>query len=83
MQGRIGKRTWQEWATGIERNLRKSELGDAWAIVRLCLQPDFQELRLFEVTRFSDPRDWPSCWRRALSRELPVDDRGVRRRARR
>jgi hypothetical protein len=81
MQGRIRRRTWVDWRSGIEANLGKQPLGDSWIIVRTKFPDEFHELRLLEESDYSDPRGWSALWRRWLRRELPAADRRVRRRA--
>jgi hypothetical protein len=80
MQGRVRRRTWAEWVSGIEGNLSRAPLSDAWTIARDQL-PEFQEMRLLHETR-TDPRLWSPRWRRVLRRELPVHHPEVGRRAR-
>jgi len=79
MQGRVRRRTWTEWVSGIEGNLGRTPLSDAWTIAREKL-PEFREMRLLHETG-SDPRVWSPRWRRFLRRELPVHHPEVRRRA--
>ena len=84
MQGRISRRTWNEWQQGIETNLMRGGISQAWNVIAKQDDfPDFQELRLLFSTHFRrDPRAWNPAWRRALRRERGGSDLEVQHRAR-
>jgi hypothetical protein len=52
MQGRVRRRTWREWRQGIEANLDRGSIKDAWLAVCGKLD-DFDELRLLHVLAMS------------------------------
>ena len=80
LQGRVRRRTWEEWSRGIKGNLEREPMSSAWESVRSGL-PEFEELGLLSASRFSDPRLWNPLWRRVLRRELDVNDERVDSRA--
>jgi hypothetical protein len=65
--GRVSKTAWIQWRDGIEWNLAKPEIGEAWLTVK-DVTADFQELRRVEADGFPDPRRWEPIWRRPLVR---------------
>ena len=84
MQGRVSRRTWNEWQDGIKANLGRGGIGAGWNVIadRHKGFSDFQELRLLYESRFgSDPRGWNPLWRRILRREHGASDCVVKRRA--
>lgn len=69
LQGRVGKRTWNEWRQGISTNLSRGDIRKAWEVIvqRRDDFPDFEELRQLADSGFSsDPRSWNPLWRRIL-----------------
>lgn len=78
MHGRVRKRTWLLWSSGIQGNLERSGFRESWEAVR-WRTGDFNELRLVCDTRFGrDPRRFQPRLRRLLHRELPVEKVGWR-----
>lgn len=74
MQGRVCRRTWQEWREGIQSNLGRGAIKDAWSTAHESLS-DFDELRLLHDSGYSsDPRGWNPMWRRASRRELSAGE---------
>jgi hypothetical protein len=48
---RITAKTWQEWREGIEANLRRKELEDAWSYIAAKSPEEFMDLRTFVPPR--------------------------------
>ena len=56
--GRIGKRTWKNWCSGIQQNLDLPAFKRAWEEIK-AKTTSFKELRRLEESRFtSDPKQW-------------------------
>jgi hypothetical protein len=84
MQGRVGSRTWNEWKQGIQANLKRGGISDAWNAIAegQGAFSDFQELRLLCASDFRcDPRAWNPLWRRILRCEQGASEPVVQQRA--
>jgi hypothetical protein len=80
LQGRVRRRTWREWQQGIEANLGRGAIKEAWLVAHHKLD-EFGELRLLDDSGGKrDPRRWNPLWRRVFGRELPASDGRIRRR---
>lgn len=54
---RISKEIWEDWAEGIESNLKLPAISRAWTEIK-NKSSSFQELRRFEASLGSDPYEW-------------------------
>jgi hypothetical protein len=58
-KNRIRKETWQNWAEGIEANMRLPEFQRVWAQIKESLPNLFSELKRLEKENFkADPKKW-------------------------
>ena len=58
-RGRISKRVWKNWCSGIEQNLDLPAFTKAWTEIK-AKTPSFKELRALEDSGFKvDPKCWP------------------------
>ncbi|MGH2369822.1 MAG: hypothetical protein ACRDI2_16700 [Chloroflexota bacterium] len=65
MNGRIGRTTWLNWRDGIESNLRRPALSQAWSQVMKATTEGVCELSRLEASRVADdPRAWIPAWKR-------------------
>lgn len=58
-QGRVSKRTFSFWCSGIQAHLTRPAFARAWTDINTRLPNDFKDLRRLIAEQYrSDPKDW-------------------------
>jgi len=67
--GRVSRSTWRvQWSEGIRGNVRDNPtIAADWQRIKDTTH-DFEELRRFESSGWSDPKRWEPLWKRVLIR---------------